>query len=432
MQRPERVALGAASLVAVLAVSGAGLAQDEAPGDQAGEATEQEDLPPGHPPVDDGSDSNPHARAGAGQTPPGIFNPPQDGDHEDASLAAGTIAVDLRDADDHPVRAEMVTLGVMISSVAKGDSRKHLQATTDGGGRAVFSGLESTSNVAYRVSAGFQGGSFAAPPFRLDQKGRRVVLHVYPVVHDLQRAFVVAEVTVAGEVRDDRVQMEEVLTLYNLGRTAWQPDDVRLSLPEGFKALSGQPTMSGQGVDEVEGTAKLRGTFGPGRHTIEFQWQLPWSGDRDVDFDVGLPPHVAGARVMMPVMAGTTLSVGGLPPAEVKRDSQGQRFLVTERTMRPDDPKLAVLAIGIHGLPTQGPGRIVATLIAACGVAVGLALGFSRRSRVAPRRDAKAARAVLLDELAQLERARLSGEVGPKTYDRVRGELIDSLARTLA
>ena len=63
--------------------------------------------------------------------------------------------------------------------------------------------------------------------------------------------------------------------------------------------------MSDQGVDEVERHArKLRGTFPPGRHAIEFRWQLPWSGDKDVDFDVGMPPHVAIARVMMPATRG--------------------------------------------------------------------------------------------------------------------------------
>ena len=205
---------------------------------------------------------------------------------------------------------------------------------------------------------GIKAGSFAASPFQLQQvKSMHVVLHVYPVTRDLGAALIVCEATVAAELRDDRIQIEEALTVYNLGRTAWQPDDARMALPEGFTAFNSQASMSDQGVDEAGGAAKLRGTFPPGRHAVQFRWQLPWSGDKDVDFDVGLPPHVAIARVMMPALATIKLTAADFPPPEVRRDEQGQSFLVTERRLQPDDPKLSVLSIGIHDLPTPGPGR---------------------------------------------------------------------------
>jgi hypothetical protein len=408
VRRPERIAFALVVAMTTLVASGATRADDE------------------------DEESNPHARA-AGGSMPGVFEPPPDEEKPDPSLPAGTIAVDLRDPDGHPVAGEIVTLGSVTNSVAKGESRKHTQATTDAGGRALFSGLDTASVVAHRVSVGFQGGAFAAPPFRLDQvKAMQVVLHVYPVARDLQTALVVTEAIVAGEVRDDRIQVEEVLTVYNLGKTAWQPDGVTMSLPSGFKAFRAQASMSDQGVDEFEGAAKLRGTFPPGRHTLEFQWQLPWSGDKDVDFGVGLPPHVAGARVLIPVSATITLTADGFPPPIVRRGTQGQRFLVTERRVRPDEPKLTSLSIGIHGLPTEGPDRAVATFLSACAVAAGLAYAFSRRPMPLASGDADAARDVLLDELAALERARVAGEIGPKTYDRVRRELVDALARTLA
>jgi hypothetical protein len=37
----------------------------------------------------------------------------------------------------------------------------------------------------------------------------------------------------------------------------------------------------------------------------------------------------------------------------------------------------------------------------------------------------------LLDELGDLEKARIAGQVGPKTYERTRRELVDALAYTL-
>lgn len=380
-------------------------------------------------------DANPHARSGAGSggAIPGMFEPPEDVEEPDPSSPPGVIVVDLHDADDKPVAHEEVTLGVLINSIAKGDSRKHIQATTDDAGRAVFAGLEQASNIAYRVSVGYQGGAFAATPFQLQQaKAMHVVLHVYPVTRDIQQALIVAEATVACEVREDRIQIEQALTIYNLGRTAWVPDDVRMKLPAGFTAFNAQASMSDQGVDEVDGSGRLRGTFAPGRHSVEFRWQVPWSGEKDVDFDVALPPHVAIARVMMPATSDIKLVAEGFPPTEVRHDQQGQSFLVTERRLRPEDPKLTSVSLGIHDLPTPGPGRLLATLLAACGVGVGLVLAMSARGGTSAGSQSKSSRTSILEELAELERGRETGEVGPKTYERVRRELIDALARTLA
>jgi hypothetical protein len=377
-------------------------------------------------------ESEPHARAQGGGGTPGIFEPPEDTEQPDPALPPGTIVVDLLDGDNQPVTREMVTLGILINSIAKGDSRKHTMELTNDHGRAVFTGLETASNIAYRVSSGFQGGAFAATPFQLEQaKAMHVGLHVYPVTHDIQQALVVSEVTVAAEVREDRIQFEEVVNIYNLGRTAWQPESLRMALPRGFTALSAQASMSDQRVDEADGAAALKGTFPPGRHAVDFRWQLPWSGDKDFDFEVGLPPHVAVARVMMPASRDIQLIANGFPPAETRHDTQGQKFLVTERHLRPEDARLTALAIGIHGLPTPGLGRLVATLLAACAVAAGLTLSFSRRSRLG-KADSDATRSALLELLADLERARMTGAVGPKTYERTRRELVHALAGWLS
>jgi hypothetical protein len=392
--------------------------------------TEDDDtLPPGHPQVDD---SNPHAHAAAGSGMPGVFQPPEDTENEDASLAPGSIAVELRDGDDKPISHETVTLGILINSIAKGDSRKHQQAESDDQGRALFTGLDTASNVAYRVSVGYQGGAFAAAPFQLQQaRAMRVVLHVYPVARNIQEALIVCEATVAAEVRDDRIQIEQVLNVFNLGRSAWQPTDVQMPLPEGYTAFNAQASMSDQGVDDAHGAARLRGTFAPGRHSIQYRWQLPWSGDKDVDFDVGLPPHVAIARVMMPATGEIKLSATGFPPPEVRHDSQGQTFLVSERRLRPDDPHLDGLSISIHDLPTSGAGRWLASVLASCGVVTGLVFASTRRRHPRAPSNVRAAREGILEELADLERAHASGEVGPRTYERARREIIATLARTV-
>lgn len=422
MSAARRVAL-VLGMALALGTTGVGHAQDEG----------EDELPPGHPSVDD----NPHGQAGNGQgagAMPGMFQPPQDTEQEDPSLPEGTIAVDLRDAEDKPVAGEQVTLGILVNSIAKGDSRQHMQVTTDASGRAVFGALERASNIAYRVSVGYEGGLFAATPFQMQQvKAMRVVLHVYPVTHDIQKALIVGEATVATEMRDDRLQVEEVLTIYNLGPTAWQPLDLDMKLPEGATAFSAQQSMTDQGADEMGGAARLRGTYPPGRHTVDFRWQLPWSGEKDVDFSLGMPPHVAICRVMLAATSDIKLSVDSFPTAELRRSETGQSFLVTERRLRPDEPKLTTLSVGIHDLPTPGPGRVLAALLALVGIATGLAFAFrGGPTRGEPAAASKRDRKAILEELASLERARASGDVGPKTYEREHRTLIDALARTLA
>ena len=190
--------------------------------------------------------------------------------------------------------------------------------------------------------------------------------------------------------------------------------------------------MSDQGVDDGLGSAKLRGTFPPGKHTVDFQWQLPWDGEKDVDFGVGLPPHAAILRVMMAQAGEARLVPEGFPPAEVRRDQQGQAFLVTERRLRPDDSPLTTLSVGIHDLPTPGPGRLVASVLSAGAVLFGLTL--LARSRQAARGagdDVKREQEALLEELADLEGAHARGDAGPQTYEKARKSLIESLARTL-
>jgi hypothetical protein len=377
------------------------------------------------------ADTSPHGHA-AGDPASNVFQPPEDVEQEDPTLPAGSIAVELRDGDDRGVPGEIVTLGALINSIAKGDTRKHFQMTTDEHGRALFSGLEVASNIAYRVSSGYQGGSFAATPFQIPQgKALRVVLHVYPVTRSINAAVIVAQSVIAVELRDDRLQVEEALTFYNLGRVAWQPEDVKMSLPTGFTAFNFQTSMTDQGVEEVDGSARLHGTFGPGQHAIEFHWQLPWGGERDVDFETGLPPHTAIARVLMASSGAVKLAVTDFPPTQVLRNSAGQPFLVTERRMRPDEA-LQSIEIALHELPTPGPGRMIATAIASLGVAIGLLVAFFRQDRSARSDDAKDVRSLLLEELASLEDARASGDVGVRTYERARRELIDALAFSLA
>ncbi|MEO8877088.1 MAG: hypothetical protein ABI461_15960 [Polyangiaceae bacterium] len=409
------------------------------------EVPEEGDLPAGHPQMADGSDPNddgqdqdpqpasPHAGHGQ-QQQAGVFQPPADLADEDVKLPKGTISLEIRNADDRPVPAASVTLGIVHNSIAKGESHDHIVRDADANGALRFDNLDNASSVAYRISVNRGAGVFSATPFRLpEEHGMHVVLHVYDVTSDLQQALIVSQAVMYIELKDDRVQLEEAITIFNFGRVAWVPQDVIFKLPENFTALNGQQTMSAQGVDAIDKQgAKLHGTFPPGRAQIEFRWQLPYAGASEIAFDAGMPPHLAAVRVMAVAADPMRLSVEGFEDPKPDLDGEGNHVLVTERQMRPNDQPIKSLSVSLRDIPTPGPARIVATSIAAVGVLFGLVLTTTRRrSPVRDRASMKRERARLLEDLEDLERAHQSGEVGPKTYERARRELVDAIARTL-
>lgn len=378
---------------------------------------------PNHGEEDPDEARSPHAHGG-------MDSPPEDGALEDPSIPVGTISVHVADATGKPMPDTDVTLGILYNSVAKGESRKRVAKSTDATGRAVFPSLETGTGVAYRAMVTKDGATFAVPPFQLPAKrGMRALLHVYPVTSDVKEAVVATQAILYAEVKDDRVQIQEAFRIYNLGRTAWVPKDYVVPLPPGFTAFATQQGMTDVGIDAVPGQGvKLRGTIGPGQHVLEFRWQLPYSGQADVSFDVGMPANVAAARVIAPASKGMTLEVPGFPLPQSTSDGMGQRALVTEKQMLREGPALSSVTVSIKGLPTVGPGRVVATLLAVGGIILGIVSATNRPKRTIKR----AQREKLLADLADLERARERGDVGPKTYVRARREILDDIARTLA
>ena len=366
----------------------------------------------------------------------GIFRAPPDAEQEDPALPPGTIVVRILDAMGMPVPHAPITLGILKNSVAKGESREKVVREADASGTFVFSGLTVGSGIAYRVTSPRGDGTFAAMPFNLPAaRGMRVGLHVYDVNGDIQAARIVFQAALYVEVKDDRVQFEELFAVFNFGKVAWVPPaDLLIPLPPEYTAFSAQQEMSDTGAEAVAGKGiKLHGTFGPGRHDVTFRWQLPYDGASELALDVGLPPHVATSRVVAAAAPGMTLSVDGFPAAQSAPEGSGQRVLQTERQVQPNDAQLRTIHVRLKDLPTAGPARFVATGIAGMGVLAGLAFAFGRAGAGsgASKKPRRRERALLLAELEDLERAHATGEIGPKTYERARRELIDALARTL-
>lgn len=425
MKRELIVSLGLVTLLAVLSSADA-----RAQGPLEPSAV----PPPGHPAMQQGALREQDDDPGQGEPQgsgggDGMPEVPQDGVMDDATAAPGSISLQVADPTGKPLPHIEVTLGILYNSIAKGDSRKRISTMADDSGVAHFTGLETGSGVAYRPMVIKDGATFSVSPFALGPKGgMRGILHVYPVTSDLRQARLASQCIVYVEVKDDRVQIQQVFTIYNIGATAWVPKDFIIPLAEGFTAFAAQQAMTDVGVDAVpEKGIKLHGTFGPGQHSIEFKWQVPYAGDSEVKFDVGMAPNLAAARVIAPASKGMELEVDGFDKPHLSTDGAGQRALVTEKRVDPRSP-MASLKVTIKGLPTEGSGKILASMLALGGIVMGVVLG----SRKAPARDTKRERRQLLGALEALEVAHRDGSIGPKTYERGRRELVDDIARTFA
>ena len=376
--------------------------------------------------------TSPHAAGKRPQQtgPNDVFQPPEDGSTDDRRLPVGTLDVQIADPDGRPMPNITVTLGILFNSVAKGESAKRVTATTNDQGIVHWQGLDTGTAMAYRPMVITDDATFSVMPFRLsDKTGTRAILHVYPTESSVDKALVVTQTVLYAEIKDDRIQIQEAYKIYNFGKTAWVPKDLVVPLPENFTAFSTQQGMNDIGLDAIpKQGVKVHGTFNPGQQMLEFRWQLPYNGEGELHFDVGMPPHTAAARVIAPANRDMKLEVPGFPPPQAITDEQGQRSLLTEKQLRREDPVLKSVGIDIKNLPTEGPAKLIATFLAVAGIGIGLVMGTKKPAN----RDRKAERDRLLAELAGLEKAHQDGDVGPKTYERSRREILDAIAQTFA
>ncbi len=382
-------------------------------------------LPTGHP----------HIGTAQQTKAPPFFQAPPDTTDEDASLPAGTIRVELRDPFNKVVANHAVDLGIIQQSVAKGDSRKHLSQTTDAGGITTWSALDAGAGFAYRVSVHEGDAAFGARPFNLPHDhGMLVVLHLYPPTHDIQRgALVIMRSIIHVEMKDDRAQIEQRIDVFNGTPVAWVPQDVVLELPKDFTALNAMQQMSDVGLDPVAGRgARIHGTFPPGETAVVFSWQLPYHGDTELDLDIGLPPNLAQLVVRASAAPGMKLEVQGFRDAVSQVNEEGQRELVTGKQIQDGDTPLRKAHIVLRDLPTPGPTRFIGTILAAIGVIAGVYFALQKKRALAlPKAVVKRDRTRVLHEIDDLETAHERKDVGPKTYERAKRELIDELATIL-
>lgn len=398
-------------------------------------------LPPGHPPMGEAPPGHPDM---TGDDVEGMFPKiPRDDSRSDPSIPIGTLVVNIRDEQDKPVPNTLVTLGIIRTSVAEGESRSRTTANTDDQGVVRFSGLKTGSGWAYRVSVTASApndpaafATYSAEPLQLPlDSGWTVTLHRFPVTTSIDKLLAAVEgVDTVVELRDDVIEVSQVFDVINASATTWSlGQGLNLALPKGFKAVRAAEAMSDQTAVSTDTGVRWAGSFPPGRSRLTYDFKVPYEGDPSFDLEVEMPPRVLAARVRIPVKRGMELTVDGFPPSVGETATNGVKLLSTVKQGSPQDP-IRKLTIHVRGIPTPGNDRWMVTGLALAAAAVGFYLARrdppkSDRTESAAAR--KRARKAMLAELVELERAHRAGEVGPKAYARERAKLVDAIADTL-
>lgn len=380
-----------------------------------------------------GADHAGHAHAHEGQQ----RRIPQNSAREDASLPAGTIVATIVDPNDKPLAGIPVTLGIVENSVAKGESRKRELAMSGADGTVRWDNLSSGSGFAYRISVQKDGATFAVTPFQLSPShGQRALAHVYPVVRsiDAEGVMILSRGDLILEIKDDRVQVQQELTIANFGQAAWVPEGVTFDVPHEMTAFTFDQGMSDVGIDKVadKDQLRLRGTFAPGQHRVAYRWQLPYAGERTLSFALDTPPNMAQGAVVALAAQGMKMDVKGMGEAKLREDLiPGQRVIGVEWDSLQANGALRRYEVTLRDIPEAGLPIWAVRLGVGLAAFAALATLLTLRKREAPA-TTKGARDILLEELTELERSRERGDIGPKTYERARRELIDQLALTFA
>lgn len=376
--------------------------------------------------------ANPHG-GGKPQQQQG-YTPPQDGGKVDPSLPKGTILLYLGDAFDEPVDGAEVELLIVHESVAQGKSTETKVGRTNAEGEVAFDGLAYGSGHSYSMRSIRGPASFEVGPVGLTDKGGvRAFLHVFDSTADIEKAGILGRTEIQLSFKEDVIVVSCSVTYVNRSPYAWVAER-EILLPPGFKALTTPDGMSPTLVPTEKG-AVLRGTLPPGEVELGFRYHLPLEKDGKQELRLPFLPNIVQVAVGMEASKSMEIVGKGFDAAKRSADPTGKSWLITYRNAKERSDYIPYAELTISGLPTRAIGSWVALFLALAAASVAATYVASRRNQTALPADSMAdledAKQALLKEFVSLERARKQGEIGPKTYERIRRAMLDALARIM-
>ncbi len=390
------------------------------------------EAPPENP---HGGQPNPHAanpHGGGGQ--PTEIPLPQDGAQPAPDLNAGTIQVSLRDANERPLPNTPFEIAVLHQSISRGDSKEKLTGITDENGLATFENLEFGTAHVYRVIGRRGEASFNTGDFNLGDKfGMRAHLHLYESTPNMDEAGVLGKVNVSVTLKEEVLVFEYQVSYLNRSPIAWVAN-TSFPMPEGFKAFNTPDGMSPK-LAAGDSEVTIVGTVPPGETQIAYRFHVPLETDGTQVVVMPLPPNMAAVGLAVEASQKMDVRLAGFPKVERKSDAAGKSFLITKKQISPEEYMaqrfLTPTALTITGLPSRPWASFLAAGIAFFAAVAGVVyLAVRRKAGLSEeaKEDLAEARETLLAEFELLEAARARGDIGPKTYEKIREAMLDALA----
>lgn len=389
-----------------------------------------QDLPPGEGDPHAGVEGAPHRERSLATA------------EASAAVPAGTIRVTVVDRAGQPVPNAEVNVGVMAAE----GRRDRIVRRTDATGVAFFPSLETGTSQAYRVNAPHEGATTSSNPFQLPPNvGYDVHIRRLAVTRDARVLLQLVDTMI--ELRESRAHVTQRLQLINLGQETYvfPVRGQRYELPHGFLAFQSEPVMTDQHVSEAPGGVQIVGSLPPGGVVLAWAFDVPLSG---ASLTLVFPVHVRTyqMRVTCDAPEGLRMNVDAIAPGTnsetlgpasqfsrpIAAEMEGRGVLLSDLERVPADPPLQRIEVRLTGIPTPGPLRWIAVVLALLLVGGGLVLAVSGRAATVDRLAArKARREALLAEAQALAADRARGDAGPKFVARRRAELVSELALLL-
>lgn len=355
---------------------------------------------------------------------------------DDPTIPASTIVVEAKGLPPDVLR----TLEASLVAWHRGEEATvnvQEKRFLDASGNVRFSVVKPKEGVAFSVVIDHQGVPYASPTFRLsEQAGKRVPVRLFAITSDMDKARVGVQAFVYVEPRDHHVHVEQMFQFTNLSEETWRTHSMPIRLPKQARGVSTGEDSGPLVIKYVpNGGVMMEGVVPPGVVEMAFQYEMPYPRSSSLAFDLGMPPRVGAVRIMTALGPGLNLSVPGFGQPSTTRNENGQRILVINHAVQPNEDQIERFSFTIDGLPQKTLPRWLTLGLTMLLMVSGAAAAFvMRRSPVKSHstKTLRQQRESLLQDISTIEDEFQQGSISEDHYKSERTLLLTQLATLLA